>query len=167
MQVTEAISDSRGSPALQQDSNEWEDIRGSVASPPLEPKKARNLQRGSVFTQSAGRRGRRPSLTSRPLRNNQRRWQGMFNVSPFKFFLRSYFLSSKPEFHTSDLLETDETSTRRDQTRLVLSGQPTGWTAMARSVRDFDEEKVRDCKEDIDTLLVFVRHLQFTFASLA
>ncbi|KAI0759633.1 hypothetical protein BC629DRAFT_1295321, partial [Irpex lacteus] len=30
-----------------------------------------------------------------------------------------------------------------------------GWTAMARSVRDFDEEKVRDCKEDIDTLLVF------------
>ncbi|KAI0759604.1 hypothetical protein BC629DRAFT_1056791 [Irpex lacteus] len=133
MQVPETISDSRGSPALQQDSNEWEDIHGSVASPPLEPKKARNLQRGSVCTHPVGRRGRRPSLTSRTLRNNQRQWQ---------------------ESHTSGPLETAETSTR-DQTRLVLSGQPTGWTAMARSVRDFDEEKVRDCKEDIDTLLVF------------
>ncbi|KAI0695535.1 hypothetical protein BC835DRAFT_946113 [Cytidiella melzeri] len=30
-----------------------------------------------------------------------------------------------------------------------------GWSAMARVVRDFDEEKVKDCKEDIDTLLVF------------
>ena len=28
---------------------------------------------------------------------------------------------------------------------------------MARTVREFDEEKIRDCKEDIDTLLVFVR----------
>ena len=27
---------------------------------------------------------------------------------------------------------------------------------MAKTVRDFDEEKIRDCKEDIDTLLVFV-----------
>ncbi|KAI0346472.1 hypothetical protein BDW22DRAFT_1299808, partial [Trametopsis cervina] len=29
------------------------------------------------------------------------------------------------------------------------------WSAMAQHVRDFDEEKLRDCKEDIDTLLVF------------
>ena len=28
---------------------------------------------------------------------------------------------------------------------------------MAKTVRDFDEERIRDCKEDIDTLLVFVR----------
>ncbi len=41
--------------------------------------------------------------------------------------------------------------------RYVLSGQPTGWAAMASQVRDFDEEKVKDTKEDIDTLLVFVR----------
>lgn len=27
---------------------------------------------------------------------------------------------------------------------------------MAKTVRDVDEEKIRDCKEDIDTLLVFV-----------
>lgn len=39
---------------------------------------------------------------------------------------------------------------------IVLSGQPTGWTAMAQAVRNFDEEKVKDCKEDVDTLLVFV-----------
>ena len=30
---------------------------------------------------------------------------------------------------------------------------------MAKTVRDFDEEKIRDCKEDIDTLLVFVRFI--------
>ena len=29
---------------------------------------------------------------------------------------------------------------------------------MAHAVRNFDEEKVKDCKEDIDTLLVFVRY---------
>ena len=27
---------------------------------------------------------------------------------------------------------------------------------MAKVIRDVDEEKIRDCKEDIDTLLVFV-----------
>ncbi|KAI0683949.1 hypothetical protein BC835DRAFT_1294492, partial [Cytidiella melzeri] len=39
--------------------------------------------------------------------------------------------------------------------RYVLSGQPTGWAAMAETVRTYDEEKVKDTKEDIDTLLVF------------
>lgn len=33
----------------------------------------------------------------------------------------------------------------------------TGWSAISQTVRDADEAKVRDCKEDIDTLLVFVR----------
>lgn len=42
-------------------------------------------------------------------------------------------------------------------TQLVLAGLPTGWTAMANAVRNFDEEKVKECKEDVDTLLVFVR----------
>ena len=27
---------------------------------------------------------------------------------------------------------------------------------MAKTVRDVDEEKIEDCKDDIDTLLVFV-----------
>lgn len=40
--------------------------------------------------------------------------------------------------------------------RYVLSGQPTGWAAMAETVRAYDEEKVKETKEDIDTLLVFV-----------
>ena len=39
----------------------------------------------------------------------------------------------------------------------MLSGGPTGWAALDTVIRGFDEEKVRDCKEDIDTLLVFVR----------
>ena len=34
---------------------------------------------------------------------------------------------------------------------------------MVKTVRDFDEDKIRDTKEDIDTLLVFVRHLPYTF----
>lgn len=45
---------------------------------------------------------------------------------------------------------------RDAEVRYVLSGEPTGWTAMAAKVREFDEEKVKDTKEDIDTLLVFV-----------
>lgn len=40
--------------------------------------------------------------------------------------------------------------------RYVLSGQPTGWTAMAAHMREYDEEKVKNTKEDIDTLLTFV-----------
>lgn len=40
--------------------------------------------------------------------------------------------------------------------KYVLSGQPTGWSAMAQVVRGFDVEKIDDFKDDIDTLLVFV-----------
>ena len=36
------------------------------------------------------------------------------------------------------------------------SGPSTGWAAMAKTMRDSDEEKVRDCIDDIDTLLFFV-----------
>ncbi|THG99340.1 hypothetical protein EW026_g2989 [Hermanssonia centrifuga] len=42
-----------------------------------------------------------------------------------------------------------------ENVRYVSTGAPTGWAAMARTMRDVDEEKIRDCKEDIDTLLVF------------
>lgn len=47
----------------------------------------------------------------------------------------------------------------KDETHYILAGQPTGWAALDKVIREFDEEKVRDCKEDIDTLLVFVRIL--------
>ncbi|KAI0758592.1 hypothetical protein BC629DRAFT_1109790 [Irpex lacteus] len=43
----------------------------------------------------------------------------------------------------------------REDVRYVLSGQPTGWAAMATKVREFDEERIKDTKEDMDTLLVF------------
>jgi hypothetical protein len=33
----------------------------------------------------------------------------------------------------------------------------TSWNTMAKVVREHDEFKVKDVKEDIDTLLVFVR----------
>lgn len=31
-----------------------------------------------------------------------------------------------------------------------------GWAAVGKSIREVDEEKIRDYKEDIDTILVFV-----------
>ncbi|PSR71641.1 hypothetical protein PHLCEN_2v12494, partial [Hermanssonia centrifuga] len=37
----------------------------------------------------------------------------------------------------------------------VVSEMSTGWTEMTRTVKEVDEGKVKDCKEDIDTLLVF------------
>ncbi|KAI0729093.1 hypothetical protein BC629DRAFT_1302806, partial [Irpex lacteus] len=48
-----------------------------------------------------------------------------------------------------------EASKPEPEVRYVLSGQPTGWAAMGKEVREFDEEKIRNSKEDIDTLLVF------------
>ena len=45
---------------------------------------------------------------------------------------------------------------KEPEVKYVLSGQPTGWWAAAKDVREFDVEKVQSCKEDIDTLLVFV-----------
>lgn len=41
--------------------------------------------------------------------------------------------------------------------QVVLPGQAVGWAAIEQSVRDFDEQQVQDYKEDIDTLLTFVR----------
>ena len=34
-----------------------------------------------------------------------------------------------------------------------------GWPALYKTVREADVNKVEDCREDIDTLLVFVRNL--------
>ena len=48
--------------------------------------------------------------------------------------------------------------TKEPDIKYILSGQPTGWWAAAKDVREFDIEKVQSCREDIDTLLVFVSH---------
>ena len=42
------------------------------------------------------------------------------------------------------------------EVRYVEVSPPSGWQTMAKTVREVDEDKVKDCKEDIDTLLVFV-----------
>ena len=44
----------------------------------------------------------------------------------------------------------------QEQVRYVEVSSPGGWQTMAKTVREVDEDKVKDCKEDIDTLLVFV-----------
>ena len=41
--------------------------------------------------------------------------------------------------------------------KVEVVGQPKGWAAMADVVRAYDEDRVKDSKEDIDTLMVFVR----------
>ena len=41
----------------------------------------------------------------------------------------------------------------------LLSGQPTGWAAMAERMRAYDEDRIKDVKEDIDGLFIFVRLL--------
>ena len=56
----------------------------------------------------------------------------------------------------TDLAGPDLPSIKEPETKYVLSGQPTGWAAMTKEVREFDEEKVKSYKEDVDTLLVFV-----------
>lgn len=32
------------------------------------------------------------------------------------------------------------------------------WAAVSKTIRNVDEEKIKDYKEDIDNILVFVRH---------
>ena len=50
---------------------------------------------------------------------------------------------------------------KEPEVKYVLSGQPTGWWAAAKEVQEFDEQQVKSCKEDIDTLLVFVSSLLY------
>ncbi|KAI0738747.1 hypothetical protein BC629DRAFT_1300105, partial [Irpex lacteus] len=47
----------------------------------------------------------------------------------------------------------DENDTR--EVRYIWTGQATGWGAIAAHMREYDEEKVKAVKDDIDTLLVF------------
>ena len=39
-----------------------------------------------------------------------------------------------------------------------VANNDSGWAALAKSVREIDENVVKDYKEDIDTILVFVGH---------
>ena len=37
-----------------------------------------------------------------------------------------------------------------------IIGQATGWAAMAEDIRNYDDDRVRECRDDIDTLMTFV-----------
>lgn len=37
--------------------------------------------------------------------------------------------------------------------------KPDSWLKLSNTLRQYDEDKIEDCKEDIDTLLVFVRYI--------
>lgn len=45
----------------------------------------------------------------------------------------------------------------QENIRYVQVPDPSGWPTMAKTVRDADIDRIADCKEDMDTLLVFVR----------
>ncbi len=49
---------------------------------------------------------------------------------------------------------------QRPEGGYVISEMSSGWSEMAQTVKEVDDGKIRDCKEDIDTLLVFVRILR-------
>ena len=55
-------------------------------------------------------------------------------------------------------VETSNVRQVQSHVRYVEVSDTTGlrWQRIARAVRDHDEEKVRESKEDVDTLLVFV-----------
>jgi hypothetical protein len=52
--------------------------------------------------------------------------------------------------------QSDDSGPSR-QASFIISGQPTGWAAMAETMRAYDEDKVKDVKEDMDGLFIFVR----------
>jgi hypothetical protein len=62
---------------------------------------------------------------------------------------------------TATLISPESTPHSSPDVRYILAGQPTGWAAMAQTVRAYDEDKVKDSKEDIDTLLVFVSNIAY------
>lgn len=64
-------------------------------------------------------------------------------------------------------LAASTASTQAQVDRVILNGQLTGWAAMAQAVRKHDEEKIDDCKDDINTLLVLVRPIMSTATSSA
>lgn len=53
----------------------------------------------------------------------------------------------------------ENTSIRSGQEKLTTASD--GWSTMAQAVKEVDKQKLKDIKEDIDTLLVFVRVFMF------
>jgi hypothetical protein len=41
----------------------------------------------------------------------------------------------------------------------ALAGQQSGWASMAQKTREYDEDRIKDVKDDIDNLFIFVRDL--------
>ena len=58
----------------------------------------------------------------------------------------------------AETLTTSQQGLEREDDR---SRRAFEWPAMDKVVREADEAKVKGCKEDIDTLLVFVRRFNF------
>lgn len=48
----------------------------------------------------------------------------------------------------------------RDSHKVKVEPEHTGWGRLSSMIRDYDEARIKDIKEDIDTLLVFVSKLQ-------
>ena len=64
--------------------------------------------------------------------------------------------SSTPVIPSQVPLSQDETLNSPHNLNDAFKGQPEGWAAVEHTFRDYDEQRVKDCKEDIDTLLTFV-----------
>ena len=62
--------------------------------------------------------------------------------------------SGRPEVTEKSFAPSDD-PTGGIQTVQVV-GQPTGWAAMAEDIRKYDEDKIKECRGDIDTLMTFV-----------
>jgi hypothetical protein len=41
----------------------------------------------------------------------------------------------------------------------AIAGQQSGWASMAQNIREYDEDMMKDVKDDIDNLFIFVRGL--------
>lgn len=60
--------------------------------------------------------------------------------------------------HPSGLADRIQLQDQNMNVRYVLAGKHVGWAALYSMIKETDEGKVRDAKEDIDTVLVFVRN---------
>ena len=59
-----------------------------------------------------------------------------------------------------------ESVAKDPEVRYVLSGQPTGWAAMSKDMREIDADEIGECKDDIDTLMTFVCVYIFPMSSI-
>lgn len=93
--------------------------------------------------------------------HSQRYERHMRHFSHFALPPLSYHRSGPLQREHMDASATSPIRSAAVQTSLMATSGATGWSAMTKTVRDIDEDKIRDCKEDIDTLLVFVRTRAF------